>query len=372
MEDEHTIIRNFDAVIHHLQNGHSPGSNGQPFGYRSFCGVYDGHSGTEAAQFCRDRLHLNVAQQLLLNSDICEAMKLGCMQTDREFLELSKTEKFESGAVVCLTVLDGKQLYIANAGDCRAVLCRAGKAISLTKDHKPTLYEERVRVESEGGYVEYEALNGLLDVSRALGDRDPDTGEKMKGLTAEPETFKIYLTDDDEFVIVACDGLWDVCESSAAVTWARRSLQENDNDVQKASNDLVHHALIHGSSDNVTAVIIAFTKIAADGTQYVIPSAAQEKQWKHQTFESTDRRRRKLGPRAIQSILEELKTPHHPTPQSERSSSISLSRSTSSFSYSSRSSSSEDLWRMSPLSDSPSTSPLRSISRTSNKEKYES
>jgi len=307
-----------------------------------------------------------------------------------------------------MTVLAGKQLYIANAGDCRAVLCRAGKAIPLTRDHKPTVYEERQRVESEGGFVEFEALNGALEVTRAVGDVDPLTGEKMKGLTAEPETDKIYLTDDDEFVIVACDGLWDVCESDVAVTWARHSLQE-ENDAQKASYDLVAQALRKGSVDNVTAVVIAFTKIAPDGSQYIVPNAAQEKQIKKQIKESTEGRRPVLGARAFQTIRASLATcearsptrsprpsstaptaptenkstnsrpyrhPFHhsrPHPPSSTSSQycydISPSRSTSSLStLSSRSSSSEDLTK---ILRNESRSSSRSTSRSPDKDKYD-
>jgi len=250
MEDEHTIIKEFDVLNKSTHAG---------IGYQSFCAVYDGHHGNEAALYCRDNLHLNIASSLQQTGDISAAIKLGCAKTDADFVNLAKAKNIESGAVLAICILSGKQLYIANAGDCRAVLCRAGHAVDLTRDHTAEVYEERIRVESVGGQIEYGMLNGELKVSRAVGDIDLCTGDKMKGLTAEPDTHKLYITDDDEFVLIACDGLWDVFPSQKAISYARRLLQV-DNDVQKACNDLVAEALRLESEDNITAMIIGFAK----------------------------------------------------------------------------------------------------------------
>jgi len=251
MEDAHQIIKNFESYVHEAQQycqqqkkqqpqqqqpqqqpqqqqpkqNHEDNYNG--FGVQSFCGVYDGHLGVEAAQYCEKYLAINIAHHLLEQSDICEAMRLGCLQTDREFIKYAQKEKLDSGTVLVLTLLTGKQLSIANAGDCRAVLCRAGKAIELTRDHTPTSFEEKQRIEKEGASLDCESLGGL-DVSRSLGDIDPDTGFKIKGLTAEPETCQMYITDDDEFVLIACDGLWDVMNSEVAIKLARNSLREDN------------------------------------------------------------------------------------------------------------------------------------------------
>lgn len=61
-------------------------------------------------------------------------------------------------------------LHVANVGDCRAVLCRGGKAVAITRDHTPTVPSEAARVEAAGGFVSRGRVNGILGVSRSFGD----------------------------------------------------------------------------------------------------------------------------------------------------------------------------------------------------------
>lgn len=148
---------------------------------------------------------------------------------------------------------------MANAGDCRAVLCRRGKAIEMSRDHKPVSANEKMRIEECGGYVYDGYLNGQLNVARALGDWHM---EGMKGqdggpLSAEPELMKTRLTEEDEFLIMGCDGIWDVFRSQNAVDFARRRLQEH-NDPVTCCKDLVDEALKRKSSDNLAVVVVCF------------------------------------------------------------------------------------------------------------------
>ena len=204
---------------------------------QSFFGVYDGHGGKEAAEFVRDHLHVNVAKRLasipqatagmrspgsLTRSfaaaasgvpapppppmDVGEAMKLGTADTESALLRESLNRSSTAGAVVAFTIFSGMQLYVAHAGDSRAVLCRDGRAMDLTQDHKPGLESEQSRVRSLGGHIVDGCVNGEIAVSRALGDVNLQTGNKMLGLSAEVQLSKFYLADEDEFVILACDG----------------------------------------------------------------------------------------------------------------------------------------------------------------------
>lgn len=148
---------------------------------------------------------------------------------------------------------------IANAGDCRAVLGRRGRAIEMSKDHKPNCISERLRIEKLGGVIYDGYLNGQLSVARALGDWH------MKGpkgsacpLSAEPELQETNLTEDDEFLILGCDGLWDVMSSQCAVTIARKELMLH-NDPERCSRELVREALIRNTCDNVTVIVICFS-----------------------------------------------------------------------------------------------------------------
>ncbi|CAI0542599.1 unnamed protein product [Linum tenue] len=155
-------------------------------------------------------------------------------------------------------------LYGVNAGDCRAVLSRNGMAIELSMDHRPCSMIERLRVESLGGYVDDGYLNGQLSVTRALGDWHlegmKDAGEKDGGggpLIAEPELKLITLTHEDEFLIIGCDGIWEVFFSQNAVHFARRRLQQH-NDVKQCCKEMVEEAIKRGATDNLTVVIVGF------------------------------------------------------------------------------------------------------------------
>ena len=76
----------------------------------------------------------------------------------------------------------------------------------------------------------------------------------MGPLISEPEVFEATLTPDDEFIILACDGLWDVINSQIAIAFAREKLQEH-NDPRLCSQELVEKAL-KWTSDNLTVVVV--------------------------------------------------------------------------------------------------------------------
>jgi len=109
-------------------------------------------------------------------------------------------------------------LHIANVGDCRAVLCRGGEAVDLSMDHKATREDEVKRIEDADGWVHNHRLNGTLAVSRAFGDashKDLSTIDQVdmwtgQQLIAKPELRSVQVQAEDEFCLLACDGLWDV------------------------------------------------------------------------------------------------------------------------------------------------------------------
>lgn len=139
-------------------------------------------------------------------------------------------------------------LYTANAGDARAVLCRTGKAIRLTYDHKGTDKREAKRITDAGGFVLSGRVNGVLAVTRSLGD-----SSMKEFVVGSPYTTETELSDEDEFLILACDGLWDVITDQGAVDLVR-----DIHDAKQASRKLLKRAFTHHTTDNVTVIVVRF------------------------------------------------------------------------------------------------------------------
>jgi protein phosphatase 1G len=127
---------------------------------------------------------------------------------------------------------EGGRLFVANAGDSRCVLSRGGKAIELSRDHKPEDEDEKARIEGAGGSVSDDGrVEGNLNLSRAIGDL---TYKQKEGLPAERQMISAcpevrvegVREGEDEFFVVACDGIWNVLSSQEVVDMVREGLRE--------------------------------------------------------------------------------------------------------------------------------------------------
>ncbi|XP_030443687.1 probable protein phosphatase 2C 14 [Syzygium oleosum] len=188
---------------------------------KGFFGVYDGHGGRKAAEYVAEHLHENILEMMVnaeTNSDKTAAIKAGYLKTDQEFM----TQGLSSGACCVTALVQGQDIAISNLGDCRAVLCRGGKAETLTKDHRADKEEEKQRIEDMGGFVEMHRgswrVHGILSVSRSIGD-----AHLKQWVMAEPDTRILHLTVDMEFLVLASDGLWEEVGNQEAVNIVRRS-----------------------------------------------------------------------------------------------------------------------------------------------------
>ncbi|KAJ8751779.1 hypothetical protein K2173_025965 [Erythroxylum novogranatense] len=252
MEDVFLCVDNF-MTDYGIKNTVIDGPN-------AFYGVFDGHGGKHAADFACSHLPRFIVEDEDFPKEIETVVASAFLQTDTAFAEACSSDAtLASGTTALAALVIGRLLLVANAGDCRAVLCRRGKAIEMSRDHKPICSKEKKRIEASGGYVYDGYLNGQLNVARSLGDWHM---EGMKGrdggpLSAEPELMTTQLTEEDEFLIIGCDGIWDVFRSQNAVDFARRRLQEH-NDPVMCSKDLVEEALKRKSGDNLAVVVVCF------------------------------------------------------------------------------------------------------------------
>ncbi|KAH6817370.1 DNA-binding protein phosphatase 1 [Perilla frutescens var. frutescens] len=227
----------------------------------SFYGVFDGHGGKGAAQFARDQLPRIIVEDADFPLELEKVVTRSFMEVDAAFAKSCSVESTLSSGTTALTaMIHGRSLLVANAGDCRAVLSRCGVAIEMSEDHRPCCASERRRIESLGGYVDDGYLNGQLGVTRALGNwhiKGLKEGERGGPLSAEPELRLTTLTNEDEFLIIGSDGIWDVFLSQNAVDFARRRLQEHNN-VKQCCRDIVNEAKKRGATDNLTLVMVCF------------------------------------------------------------------------------------------------------------------
>mmetsp|Transcript_7162 Transcript_7162/g.13858 ORF Transcript_7162/g.13858 Transcript_7162/m.13858 type:complete len:320 (+) Transcript_7162:45-1004(+) len=280
MEDAHTAELEFDS------------------NKSCFFGVYDGHAGTDVAIYSSRFLHQNVkSSPAYAKKDFNTALKEGFLKTDadlrldsgmvecakiRREVARSKTQGSdddedddvdedsssltESGSTAVTVLLTGKELYCANAGDSRAVLCRKGVAIGLSEDHKPFHDIEKARIEKAGGFVEDKRVNGTLAVARAMGDftfkQETQMTAEEQQVTCNPEIKKFTLQEGDEFMILACDGIWDMLNNQQAVDLVSERLKKGM-PLKEILSDLFDACLSpHPSAneglgcDNMTAVIV--------------------------------------------------------------------------------------------------------------------
>eukprot|EP00421_Protoceratium_reticulatum_P046957 CAMPEP_0168442644 /NCGR_PEP_ID=MMETSP0228-20121227/44118_1 /TAXON_ID=133427 /ORGANISM="Protoceratium reticulatum, Strain CCCM 535 (=CCMP 1889)" /LENGTH=588 /DNA_ID=CAMNT_0008457019 /DNA_START=56 /DNA_END=1819 /DNA_ORIENTATION=- len=207
----------------------------------SFFGIYDGHGGRDCVQFVRQRLHMNIVAALhakggldkstQVHHDMHDSLAQGFRETDRQFLSMAQAlEGFNggSGCVAVAACVVGGWVWCANVGDSRALLCRDGRAVQLSLDHKPDREDEAQRIQAAGGFVSFHRVLGRLAVSRAFGDEEykamPDRSYGRSLVVAEPEIRVEQLTPQDEFLFMACDGLFDVFGSQEAVDFVHGRL----------------------------------------------------------------------------------------------------------------------------------------------------
>ncbi|GLU07197.1 hypothetical protein SLE2022_241630 [Rubroshorea leprosula] len=262
MEDEHIQIDDLQAYLGSLFKFPNPSA---------FYGVFDGHGGSEASAYIKKnavRLFFedaNFPQTCEVDDDIYlegveNSLRKSFLSADLALADDCSVSS-SSGTTAIAALIFGSRLMVANAGDCRAVLCRKGEAIDMSEDHRPIYPAEQRRVQQLGGFVDDGYLNGVLSVSRALGDWDMKFPRgSASPLIAEPEFRQVILTEDDEFLIIGCDGIWDVMSSQHAVNLVRRGLRRHD-DPEQCARDLVREALRRDTFDNLTVIVVCFSPL---------------------------------------------------------------------------------------------------------------
>lgn len=254
----------------------------------SYFGVFDGHGCSHVAMKCRDRLHEIVKQEVEgfkeeESVEWKETMERSFVKMDKEVgnwcvegenssscrcgLQTPQGDAVGSTAVVA--VVTPEKIIVSNCGDSRAVLCRNGVAIPLSSDHKPDRPDELLRIQEAGGRVIYwdgPRVLGVLAMSRAIGDN-----YLKPYVIPEPEVTVTERMEEDECLILASDGLWDVVSNDTACGVVRMCLRaqkppsppgsngalgSSDKACSDASALLTKLALARHSTDNISVVVV--------------------------------------------------------------------------------------------------------------------
>lgn len=228
-----------------------------------FC-VFDGHGGPEVARYCSEVFpeKLSVCLKGVDFSDD-EAVKAALVQayiaTDDSLLEgaglarlqaISGADGLQSGGmnsrnIGCTAVtafIKGAKLYVANAGDSRCILSRGcGELVELSEDHKPELQCEHDRIVAAGGYVTAGRVNGNLNLTRCIGDhvyKKPELPHAKQIISCVPDVRVVDLgAADPDFLVLACDGIWDVMDNINVVNFVRKRLLPEDRSRDDAADD---------------------------------------------------------------------------------------------------------------------------------------
>ncbi|KAL5189961.1 putative protein phosphatase 2C 60 [Glycine soja] len=175
-----------------------------------------------------------------------------------------------SGSTACVAVIRNNQLVVANAGDSRCVISRKGQAYNLSRDHKPDLEIEKDRILKAGGFIHAGRVNGSLNLARAIGDMEFKQNKFLPAekqiVTANPDINTVELCDEDEFVVLACDGIWDCMSSQQLVDFVREQLHLKTK-LSAVCESVLDRCLAPSTAggegcDNMTMIVVQFKRPA--------------------------------------------------------------------------------------------------------------
>ena len=280
-------------------------------------GVFDGHGGKEISQFVSNHF----AKELEINKNLETDMSLALketfikmdeiMQTPDSIEEIKKYARksreedekqsqnepqnsqmallaqlmppkdpeandiyMRTGCTACVMGINEKKkkLYFANAGDSRVVMCRKGVAEPQSEDHKPEMESEKTRIYKAEGWISDGRVKGNLNLTRGFGDLEYKQNKNLKPeeqmITANPDIKVVDFTNDIDFVIIGCDGIWDCLKNQEACDFVSKRLKEKpDIKISKIVEEMLDSILAEDlynetgvGCDNMTCIVIVFKK----------------------------------------------------------------------------------------------------------------
>lgn len=243
MEDRHVCLPTFNQLF-----GLSDPVD------RAYFAVFDGHGGVDAAKYAAVHVHANTARQPELPTDPAGALREAFRHTDEMFLLKAKRERLQSGTTGVCALITGKTLHVAWLGDSQVILVQQGQVVKLMEPHKPEHQEEKERIEALGGFVSHMdcwRVNGTLAVSRAIGDIF-----QKPYVSGEADAASRELTGSEDYLLLACDGFFDVVPHQEVAGLVRSHLVRQQGSGLQVAEELVAAARERGSHDNITVMVV--------------------------------------------------------------------------------------------------------------------
>ena len=254
--------------------------------YCYYFAIFDGHGGRGCANYLKENLHKNIKEFSLIG------LKIAVDVTEEKFkfneaIDENNELKDSSGSCGLILLIKGKKCIISNIGDSRLVIFKNGLVEFSTIDHKPDSIIEKARIQLAGGEV-YKDKNpfsslenkiempwrispGKLNVTRTFGDikvKDEKFGGSKTSIVALPDITEINLDDDYNFIVMGCDGIFDVIKNEELIDCFDVVIKENKmteeikaEDIHKICGDfndmIIKSALSRNSFDNLSCISIA-------------------------------------------------------------------------------------------------------------------
>jgi serine/threonine protein phosphatase PrpC len=278
---------------------------------KALFGVFDGHGGREVAVWCQEHYEqilnrdyntthseqerkewlrksfLNVDEDLKKPEHLKRLQELRKEKPPNkppllQILEQSKPKDAENNEedVVMDTVgctanvifidKDINKIYVVNAGDSRCTMGKAGKAVEMSIDHKPESQIEIDRIEKAGSVITEGRVDGNLNLTRSLGDLKYKQRENLtpeeQAITSNPDVYEFEYSEDIDFIIMGCDGIWEKKSNEEMVEYVYAKLRQNKELKQIVSElllDTIAPSVAETQGigcDNMTCILIKFNK----------------------------------------------------------------------------------------------------------------
>lgn len=221
---------------------------------RAYFAVFDGHGGADAARYASVHVHAVAARRPELATDPAEALRAAFRCTDEMFLRKARRERLQSGSTGVCALIAGNTLHVAWLGDSQVLLVQQGQAVKLMEPHRPERQDEKGRIEALGGFVSHMdcwRVNGTLAVSRAIGDVF-----QKPYVSGEADAASWELTGSEDYLLLACDGFFDVVPHQEVAGLVRSHLAGPRGSGLRVAEELVAAARERGSHDNITVVVV--------------------------------------------------------------------------------------------------------------------